>query len=85
MANSDLSLTQILALKAQIGVNTLKNFLKGIQYDYSCPTAQNIMERRLFSKSELHLASIKEVSLHEQMHKKQKTTSSDISSEPPSK
>ena len=33
----------------------------------------------------IYLASIKEVSLHEQMHKKQKTTPSNIPSEPPSK
>ena len=31
------------------------------------------------------ITSIKEVPLHEQMHKKQKTTPSDIPSEPPSK
>ena len=43
------------------------------------------MERQLCSKCGLYLASIKEVSLHEQMHKKQKTTPSDIPSEPPSK
>ena len=42
------------------------------------------MERRLCSKCGLCLASI-EVSLHEQMHNKQKTTPSDIPSEPPSK
>ena len=58
---------------------------KGIPYDYSCPAAQNIMEKRLCSKCGLYLASIKEVSLHEQMHKKQKTTPSDIPSEPPAK
>ena len=69
MANSDLSLTQNLALKAQLGVTTLKNFPKGIPYHYSCPATQNIMERRLCSKCELYLTSIKEVSLHEQMHK----------------
>ena len=40
-----LSLTQNLALKAQLGVTALKNFPKGIPYDYSCPAAQNIMER----------------------------------------
>ena len=85
MANSDLSLTQNLALKAQLGVITLKNSPKGIPYDYSCPAAQNIMERRLCSKCELYLASIKELSLHEQMNKKQKTTPSYIPSEPPSK
>ena len=84
MANSDLSLTQNLALKAQLGVTTLKNFPKGISYHYSCDAAQNIMESRLCSKCELYLASIREVSLHEQMHKKQKTTPSDIPSEPPS-
>ena len=72
MANSDLSLTQNLALKAQLGVTTLKNSPKGIPYDYSCPAAQNIMERRLCSKCELYLASIKELSLHEQMNKKQR-------------
>ena len=33
----------------------------------------------------LHLALIKKVSLHEQMHKKQKTTPSDIPYEPLSK
>ena len=33
----------------------------------------------------MYLASIKEVSLHEQMHKKQKTTLSDIPCEPPRK
>ena len=43
------------------------------------------MERRLCSKYGLYLASIKEVSLHEQIHKKQKATPSDIPSEPPSK
>ena len=43
------------------------------------------MEKLLCFKCELYLASIKEVSLHEQMHKKQKTTPSDIPSEPPSK
>ena len=80
-----LSLTQNLALKAQLGVTALKNFPKCIPYDCSCPAAQNIMERRLCSKCGLYLASIKEVSLHEQMHKKQKTTPSDIPSEPPSK
>ena len=80
-----LFLTQTLALKAQLGVTTLKNFPRCIAYDYSCPAAQNIMERRLCSKCGLYLASIKEVSLHEQMHKKQKTTPSDIPSEPPSK
>ena len=40
-----LSLTQNLALKSQLGVTVLKNFPKGIPYDYSCPDAQNIMER----------------------------------------
>ena len=84
MANSDLSLTQNLALKAQLGVTTLKNSPKGMPYHYSCSAAKNIMERRLCSKCELYLASIKEVSLHKQMHKKQKTTPSDIPSEPPS-
>ena len=79
-----LSLTQNLALKAQLGVTALKNFPKGIPYDCSCPAAQNIMERRLCSKYGLYLASIKEVSLHEQIHKKQKATPSDIPSEPPS-
>ena len=79
-----LSLTQNLAMKAQLGVTALKNFPKGIAYDYSCPAAQNIMEGRLYFKWGLHLALIKEVSLHEKMHKKQKTTPSDISSEPPS-
>ena len=39
-----LSLTQNLALKAQLGVTALKNFPKGIPYDYSCPAAQNIMD-----------------------------------------
>ena len=43
------------------------------------------MEKRLCSKCGLYLASIKEVSLHEQVHKKQKTTPSDIPSEPPAK
>ena len=43
------------------------------------------MERRLYSKCRLYLASVKEVSLHEQMHKRQKTTPSDIPYEPPSK
>ena len=80
-----LFLTQNLALKAQLAVTALKNFLKGIPCDYSCPAAQNITERRLRSKCRLYLPSIKEVSLHEQMHKKQKTTPSDISSEPLSK
>ena len=60
-----LSLTRNLALKAHFGVTALKNFPKGIPYDYSCPAAQNIMEWRLFSKCGLYLASIKEVSLHE--------------------
>ena len=64
-----LSLTQNLALKAQLGVTTLKNFPRCIAYDYSCPAAQNIMERRLCSTCGLYLASIKEVSLHEQIHK----------------
>ena len=45
MANSDLSLTQNLALKAQVGVTTLKNFPKCIPYNYSSPAPQNIMER----------------------------------------
>ena len=78
-------MAQNLALKAQIGVTALKNFPKGIPYVYSCLAAQNIMERQLCSKCGLYLASIKEVSLHEQMHKKQKTTPSDIPSEPPCK
>ena len=43
------------------------------------------MERRFCSKCGLYLALIKEVSLHEQIHKKQKTTPSDIPFEPPSK
>ena len=85
MANSDVSLTQNLALKAQLGVTTLKSFAKGILYNYSCLAAQNMMERQLCSACGLYLASIKELSLHEQIHKKQKTTPSDIPSEPPSK
>ena len=84
MANSDLSLTQNLALTAQVGVTTLKNFPKCIPYNYSSPAPQNIMERRLCSTCELYLALIKEVSLHEQMLKKQKTTPSDTPSESPS-
>ena len=40
-----LSLTQNLALKVQLGVTSLRNFPKGIPYDYSCLTAQNIMKR----------------------------------------
>ena len=84
MANSDVSLTQNLALKAQLGVTTLKSFAKGILYNYSCLAAQNMMERQLCSACGLCLASIKELSLHEQIHKKQKTTPSDIPSEPPS-
>ena len=47
MANSDVSLTQNLALKAQLGVTTLKSFAKGILYNYSCLAAQNMMERQL--------------------------------------
>ena len=43
------------------------------------------MGRRLCSKCGLYLASIKEVFLHKQKHKKQKTTPSDIPSESPSK
>ena len=35
-----LFLTQNLALKAQLAVTALKNFLKGIPCDYSCPAAQ---------------------------------------------
>ena len=65
-----LSLTQNLALKAQLGVTALKNFPKGIPNNCSYPAAQNIMERRLCSKCGLFLVSIKEVSLHEQMRKK---------------
>ena len=42
------------------------------------------MERRFCFKCGLYLASIREVSLHEQMHKKQKTTPSSIPSETPS-
>ena len=80
-----LSITENLALKAQVRVTALKNFPKGIPYDYSCPAAQNIIEKLLCFKCELYLSSIKEVSLHEQMHKKQKTTPFDIPSEPPSK
>ena len=64
-----LSLTQNLALKTQLGVTALKNFRKGIPYDYSCPAAQNIIERSLCSKCGLYLASIKELSLHELMQK----------------
>ena len=78
-------MTQDLPLKAELGVTALKNFPKGIRYDYSCSAAQNIMKRRLCSKFGLCLASIKELYLHEQMHNKQRTTPSDISSEPPSK
>ena len=78
-------MAQNLALEAQLGVTALKNFPKGITYDHSCPAAQNMMERQLCSKCGLYLASIKQMSLHEQMHKKQKTTPSDIPSEPPSK
>ena len=78
-------MAQNLALKAQLVVTALKNFPKSIPYDYSYPAAQNIMERQLYSKCGLYFASIKEVSLHEQMHKKQKATPSDIPSEPPSK
>ena len=70
------------SLKAKLGITNLKNFSKSIPYDYSCPVAQNIMKKRLLSKCGLHLASIKEVYLHEQMHKKQKTAPSDIPSEP---
>ena len=68
-----LSLTQNLALKTQLGVTALKIFPKDIPYNCSCAAAQNIMERRLCSKCRLSFASIKEVSLHEQTHKKQKT------------
>ena len=78
-------MTQDLPLKAQLGVTALKNFPKGIRYDYSCSAAQNIMKRRLCSKFGLCLASIKELYLHEQMHNKQRTTPSDTSSEPSSK
>ena len=80
-----LFLTQNLALKVQLGVTTMKGFPKGKPYDYSCPATQNITKRRLCSKCGWYLASVKEVSLHKQMHKKQKTTPSDIPSEPPSK
>ena len=69
-----LSLTQNLALKAQLGVTALNNFPKGILYGYSCLAAENIMERQLCSKCGLYLAPIKEVSLHEQMRQKQKTS-----------
>ena len=72
-------------MKAQFGVIALKNFPKGIPYHYSCPAAQNTMERRLCSNCGLYLASYKEVHLHEQAYKKQNTTPSDIPSEPPSK
>ena len=68
-----LSLTQNLALKTQLGVTALKIFPKDIPYNCSCAAAQNIMERWLCSKCRLSFASIKEVSLHEQTHKKQKT------------
>ena len=81
------SLIQNLAfqLKLEELATPLKNFPKGIPYNYSCPAAQNIIERQFCSKCGLYLPSIKEVSLHEQMHKKQKTTPTDIPSETPSK
>ena len=49
-----LSLTQNLALKAQLGVTVQKNFPKGVLYNYSCPASQNIMERRLCSRCGLY-------------------------------
>ena len=80
-----LFVTQNLALEAQLGATTLQNFPKSISYVYSYSAAQNIMERRLCSKCGLYVASIKEVFSHEQMDKKQKTTTSDNPSEPPNK
>ena len=43
-----LSLTQNLALEAQLGVTALKSFPKDIPYDYSCPAAQNNGEAIVF-------------------------------------
>ena len=40
-----LSLSQNLAFKAQLGVTSLKKFLKGIRYDYSCPAFQDVTNR----------------------------------------
>ena len=54
-----LSLIQNLALKVQFGIIALKNFPKGIPYDYSCPAAQNIMDRRLCSKWDCILYQLK--------------------------
>ena len=42
------SLTQNLALKAQLGVAAPKNFPKGIPYVYSCSAAQNNGEAIVF-------------------------------------
>ena len=44
-----LSLSQNLAFKAQVGVTALKNFPKGIPYDYNCPAAQDVISRGLCS------------------------------------
>ena len=59
--------------KAQLGVTTLKNFPKGIRYDYSYLPAQDVINRRLCSVCSLYLASIKEMSSQKEVQKNPQT------------
>ena len=56
--------TRHLVFKAQLGITPLKNFPKGIPYDYNCPVAQDVINKRLRSVCGLYLASIKKMSSH---------------------
>ena len=73
----DLSLSQNLALKAQLGLTSLKIFPKGITYDYSCPVVQDLINRLLRSACGLYLASIKKMSSHNQVHINPQTKEND--------
>ena len=72
-----LSLSGNLAFKAQIDVTAFKHFPKCVPYYYSCPAVEDVINKRLRSVCGLYLASIKELSSHEQVLKNPQTNKND--------
>ena len=68
-----LSLTQNIAMKDQLNSAIIKKY-PIIPYDYSCPSVQPHLRRRICSDCNMYFATFKELDLHKDCHKRKKST-----------
>ena len=68
-----LSLTQNIAMKDQLNSAIIKKY-PIIPDDYSCPSVQPHLRRRICSDCNMYFATFKELNLHKDSHKRKKST-----------